>query len=112
MAWVAGSLPSRLEDDGDMTIWKDGVWHFAGECSMCGDIGPFGVNCIRCTFGQLYGRPDSDDPEVVNFHRLGSITNLFHTLLSSEPDYKAAHTHFLLLLASLWSDGFPQHAGD
>jgi hypothetical protein len=46
---------------------------------------------------------------AVNQGRLATLADIVHMTLATEPNSEAAQTHFLLLLASLWSDAFPQH---
>jgi hypothetical protein len=114
MARIFGGLPCRLDKDGDLMIWKDGVWHPSGECFVCDDLGLLGFHCRRCApLGYLYVGPALTlDDVVVNPLRLGAIANLVQTSLAAEPKPEAACSHFLLLLASLWLDAFPQYEGD
>jgi hypothetical protein len=45
IARIDGGIPWRLDEDGDLTVWKDGVWHLTGECIDRDDIGPHGMHC-------------------------------------------------------------------
>jgi hypothetical protein len=111
---VASGSSSSLDDTNVLTILKDGVWHPYGECVHCNLVGPRGFHCQnkQCVrLGLLYWRglsPYMCDG-AVNQGRLTTLADIVHTTLAAEPDLEAARIHFLLLLASLWCDAFPQH---
>jgi hypothetical protein len=106
---------SSLDDTNILTILKDGVWHSYGKCVHCNLVGPRRFHCQnkQCVcLGLLYWRGPSPYmcDGAVNQGRLATLRlNPIHTTLAAEPDSEAARTPFLLLLASLWCDAFPQH---
>jgi hypothetical protein len=115
IARIAGGLPHRLDANEVLTIWKDGVWHPYGECCRCNDLGPWHFHCQRCApHGYLYVRGEPMIViDAVNPQKLAAFAGIVHTTLAAEPDPEASLSHFLSLLASLWSDSFPQNeAGD
>ena len=111
---IAGPLPWRLDDDGNLTIWKDGVWHPVGECIQCEELGPACFHCTKCKPpGHLYvGGGMTLDDFMVNPPKVAAMALLVHASLQDFPDPHAAHSHFLFLLVSFWTDAYPQHTGD
>ncbi len=114
IARIAGGLPHRLDENEVLTIWKDGVWHPYGECCVCNYLGPWHFHCQRCApNGCLYMKGEPwQEVDAVNPQKLATIAGMVHTTLAAEPDPEESRSHFLSLLASLWSDAFPPHEGD
>jgi hypothetical protein len=46
-------FPFNVDEDGNITFLKDGVWYQIGRCPECGDIGPACVDCVRCAPREL-----------------------------------------------------------
>jgi hypothetical protein len=51
--------------------------------------------------------PSYVEDGALNELRLQTLANFVHTTLARKPDPENAHSHFLLLLSSLWPDAFP-----
>jgi hypothetical protein len=48
-------LPTTVNEEGNLTFFKNGYYQTAGECINCGDLGPCYSHCIRCDpLGFLY----------------------------------------------------------
>jgi hypothetical protein len=95
-------LPHRFEEDGIISLFKNGGWHAGGECPNCGNIGPDCFACQNCLpQGFLYMTADPFIVVVAEPHQLGVMANFVHVALTAELNPVASCAHFLLLLNML-----------
>jgi hypothetical protein len=62
-------LPTKVDEEGNVKILKNGYWKTAGECIHCGDLGPCYSHCTRCdSLGFLYlaKEIELDGIEIIN----------------------------------------------
>jgi hypothetical protein len=62
-------LPTKVDEEGNVKILKDGYWKTAGECIHCGDLGPCYSHCKHCNplaFLYLAKEIELDQIEIVN----------------------------------------------
>jgi hypothetical protein len=71
-------LPFEVSKEGVVTIQKDGVWHPAGECTNCSDLGPAHFHCTQCYLrGLIYETVDmSPDEAVADPQKMGLLASL------------------------------------
>ena len=102
---VADHLPVQVNLEGNVDIWKDGMWHPAGECVNCGQLGPGYYPCTYCAPMKFLYVIADHEPDGVDLdpRKLGIVAHLVHSTLRDEPDTQAARRHFMLLLNSLFT---------
>jgi hypothetical protein len=94
-------LPTTVNEEGNLTLFKNGYYQTAGECINCGDLGPYYSHCIRCdSLGFLYlaKEIELDRIEIINDdpRSEGRIAHIVHLDILNQPDPAAAREQFLL----------------
>ena len=106
---VGYDLPMRVNIEGNVTIWKDGMWHPAGECCNCGQLGARYYPCTRCTPDRFLYLIIDHEPDGVDLdpRKLGAVAELVRSTLHDQPDPEASRRHFILLLESFCASDEP-----
>jgi hypothetical protein len=102
-------LPTKVDEEGNVKILKNGYWETAGECIHCGDLGPCYSHCIRCdSLGFLYlGKEIGlDRTEVINDDPRSEARMAHIVLLDilNQHDPAAAREQFLLFFNNCGMD--------
>jgi hypothetical protein len=102
-------LPTKVDEEGNVKILKNGYWKSAGECIHCGDLGLCYSHCIRCDpLGFLYFAKESelDRIEIINDdpRSEGRMAHIVHSDILNQPNPAAAREQFLLFFDNCGMD--------
>jgi hypothetical protein len=102
-------LLMRVNIEGDVTIRKHGMWHPAGKCCNCGQLGAGYYPCTGCTPDRFLYVIANHEPDGVDLdpHKLGTVAELVRSTLRDQPDPEASCRHFILLLESFCASDEP-----
>jgi hypothetical protein len=94
-------LPTIVNEEGNLTILKNGYYKTAGESINCGDLTPCYSHCIRCDpLGFLYlaKEIELDRIEIKNNdpRSEGRMAHIVHSDILNQPDPAAVREQFLL----------------
>jgi hypothetical protein len=84
-------LPTTVDEEGNLTILKNGYYKTAGECINCGDLGPCYSHCIRCDplgFLHLDKEIELDQLEIINDdpRSEGGMAHIVYLDILHQPD--------------------------
>jgi hypothetical protein len=103
-------LPTiTVNEEGNLTFFKNGYYQTAGECINCGDLGPCYSYCIRCDplrFLYLAKEIELDRTEIINDdpRSEGRMAHIVHSDILNQPDPAAAREQFLLFYGNCKMD--------
>jgi hypothetical protein len=99
-------LPTTVDEEGNLTILKNGYYKTVGECINCRDLGPCYSHCIRCDpLGFLYldKEIELDKVEIINDdpRSEGRMAHIVHLDILHQPDPATAREQFLFFSATV-----------